>query len=150
MLCFCFVCISFYLPSAHLFLQTSNLKCHSVSQKVFQIILEKNAKYLLINYNIININNIFDKVHAVHYSWEIIADLPVGRWIESKDECNQQAQMLFSHNSGCQKCPNICQTVTAVSWTSIASKTWPLWIIPPAEGILGFWVSYWQYPWRTD
>ena len=71
-------------------------------------------------------------------------------WIFSRDECNQEAQMLFSHNTGCQKCPNICQTVTAVSWTSIASKTWPFWIIPPAEGILGLWVSYWQYPWRTD
>lgn len=56
----------------------------------------------------------------------------------------------FSHNVVCQKCPNICQTVTAVSCTSIASETWPLWIIPPAEGIWGFWVSHWQYPWRTD
>lgn len=56
----------------------------------------------------------------------------------------------FSHNMGCQKCLNVCQTVTAVSWTSIGSKKWPLWVILPAEGILGCQVSYLQYPWRTN
>lgn len=44
----------------------------------------------------------------------------------------------FHHNMGCQKCLNICQAVTAVSWTSIGGKKNDPYESSTTEGILGF------------
>lgn len=59
-------------------------------------------------------------------------------WIFSRDELKPAGTDALLHNTSCQKSPNICQTVTAASQTSVALKIWPLWIIPPAEGVFGF------------
>lgn len=143
---------SFSSDSFHLFpLDFSFWKCHSVFEKV-SVHIENSCKYLPLHQIVLRERKLGTHAHqSQHNKYGKIAFLikfmrltiheeitAVGRWIESFPRMNATSRhrCLFAQR-GLPKCPNICQTVTAVSWTSVASTTWPLWIIPPRRRYFG-------------